>query len=73
VELLDLGVELVEDGYSVGNTEHDVGTLRFKDFIRMVNFIWLCADRCQILFIRPPLLMFVRLLAALITNILYSF
>jgi hypothetical protein len=30
-------------------------------------------DRCQILFIRPPLLMFVRLLAALITNILYSF
>jgi hypothetical protein len=40
VELLDLGVELVEDGYSVGNTEHDVGTLRFKDFIRMVNFIW---------------------------------
>jgi hypothetical protein len=40
VELLDLGVELVEDGYSVGNTEHDVGTLRFKDFICMVNFIW---------------------------------
>jgi hypothetical protein len=31
------------------------------------------SDRCQILFIRPPLLMFVRLLAALITKILYSF
>jgi hypothetical protein len=31
------------------------------------------SDRCQILFIRPHLLMFVRLLAALITNILYSF
>jgi hypothetical protein len=40
VELFDLGVELVKDGYSVGNTEHDVGTLRFKDFIRMVNFFW---------------------------------
>jgi hypothetical protein len=38
VELLDLCVELVEDEYSVGNTEHDVGTLRFKNFIRMVNF-----------------------------------
>jgi hypothetical protein len=32
-------------------------------------------DRCQILFIRPPppLLIFVRLLAALITNVLDSF
>jgi hypothetical protein len=38
VELLDLGIEIVEDWYSVGNTEYDVGTLRFKDFIRMVNF-----------------------------------
>jgi hypothetical protein len=40
VKLFDLGVELVKDGYSVVNTEHDVGTLRFKDFIRMVNFFW---------------------------------
>jgi hypothetical protein len=40
VELLDLGIEIVEDRYSVGNTEYDVGTLRFKDFIRMVNFFW---------------------------------
>jgi hypothetical protein len=38
VELLDLGIEIIEDGYSVGNIEYDVGTLRFKDFIRMVNF-----------------------------------
>jgi hypothetical protein len=38
VELLDLGIEIIEDGYSVGNTKYDVGTLRFKDFIRMVNF-----------------------------------
>jgi hypothetical protein len=44
VELLDLGIEIVEGGYSVGNIEYDVGTLRFKDFIRMVNFfrtVWL--------------------------------
>jgi hypothetical protein len=40
VELLDLGIKIVEDGYSVGNTKYDVGTLRFKDFIRMVNFFW---------------------------------
>jgi hypothetical protein len=40
VELLDLGIKIVEDWYSVGNTEYDVGTLRFKDFIRMVNFFW---------------------------------
>jgi hypothetical protein len=33
VELLDLGIEIVEDWYSVGNTEYDIGTLRFKDFI----------------------------------------
>ena len=39
-ELLDLGIEIVEDWYSVGNTEYDVGTLRFKDFICMVNFFW---------------------------------
>jgi hypothetical protein len=38
VELLDLGIEIVEDGYSVGNTEYD--TLRFKDFIGMVNLFW---------------------------------
>jgi hypothetical protein len=44
VELLDLGIEIVEGGYSVRNIEYDVGTLRFKDFIRMVNFfrtVWL--------------------------------
>jgi hypothetical protein len=40
VELLDLGIEIVEDGYSVGNIEYDVGTLKFKDFICMVNFFW---------------------------------
>jgi hypothetical protein len=42
VELLDLGIEIVEDWYIAGNTEYDVGTLRFKDFIRMaVNFFWI--------------------------------
>jgi hypothetical protein len=43
VELLDLGVEIVEDGYSVGNTRCDVFhvvTLRFNDFICLVNFFW---------------------------------
>jgi hypothetical protein len=40
VELLDLGIKIVEDWYNVGNTEYDVGTLRFNDFIRMVNFFW---------------------------------
>ena len=40
MELLDLGVEIVEDWYNVGNTEYDVGTLRFNDFICMVNFFW---------------------------------
>jgi hypothetical protein len=40
VELLDLGIEIVEDGYSVGNIEYDVGTLRFKDFIHVVNIFW---------------------------------
>jgi hypothetical protein len=40
VELIDLGIEIVEDWYNVGNTEYDVFTLRFKDFIRMVNFFW---------------------------------
>jgi hypothetical protein len=43
VELLNLGIEIVEGWYSVGNTEYDVGILRFKDFIRMVNFFWVCA------------------------------
>jgi hypothetical protein len=38
VELLDLDIEIVEDWYDVGNNEYDVGTLRFKDFICMVNF-----------------------------------
>ena len=41
MELLDLGVKTVEDGYSVGNTKYDVGTLRLKDFICMVNFFWI--------------------------------
>jgi hypothetical protein len=40
VELLNLGVEVVEDWYSVGNIEYNVDTLRFKDFICMVNFLW---------------------------------
>ena len=40
MELFDLGVEIVENWYSVGHTEYDVGTLRFKDFIRMVDFFW---------------------------------
>jgi hypothetical protein len=43
VELLDLGVEFGKDWYSVGNTRCDafyVFTLRFKDFIRMVNLFW---------------------------------
>jgi hypothetical protein len=35
-----MGVEIVKDWYSVGNTEYDVFTLRFKDFICMVNFFW---------------------------------
>jgi hypothetical protein len=40
VELLDLGVKIGKDWYNVWNTEYDVGTLRFKDFICMVNFVW---------------------------------
>jgi hypothetical protein len=40
VELLNVGIEIVEGWYSVGNTKYDVGTLRFKDFICMVNFFW---------------------------------
>ena len=43
MELLDLGVEIDKDWYSVGNTSCDVFyvfTLRFKDFIRMLNFFW---------------------------------
>ena len=38
--LLDLGIEICKDWYSVGNIGYDVGTLRVKDFIRMVNFFW---------------------------------
>jgi hypothetical protein len=38
VELLDLGIEIVEDWYGVRNIKYNVGTLRFKDFFRMVNF-----------------------------------
>jgi hypothetical protein len=45
----------------------------FDHLTKSAHFISMKVDRCQILFIRPPLLMFVRLLAALITNILYSF
>jgi hypothetical protein len=40
VKLLNLRVEMDEDQYSVGNTEYDIFTLRFKDFICMVNFFW---------------------------------
>jgi hypothetical protein len=40
VELLNLGVEIGKDWYSVGNSEYDIFTLRFKDFIFMVNFFW---------------------------------
>jgi hypothetical protein len=43
VELLDLGVKIDKDWYSVGNTRCDVFyvfTLRFMDFIRMVYFFW---------------------------------
>jgi hypothetical protein len=50
VELLDLGIEIVEGWYNVENTKYDVGTLRFKDFIRVVcisvmvlgnHYIWI--------------------------------
>ena len=40
MKLLVLGVKIGKDWYSVGNTEYDVGTLRFKDFICTVNFFW---------------------------------
>jgi hypothetical protein len=43
VKLLDLGIENGEDCYSVGNTGYNVlyvFTLRFKDFICMVNLFW---------------------------------
>ena len=43
MELLDLGVEIGKDWYSVGNTRCDVYyvfTLRFNDCICMVNFFW---------------------------------
>jgi hypothetical protein len=43
MELLDLGVKIDKDWYSVGNTEYDVGILRFKDYICMVNlFLVVC-------------------------------
>ena len=40
MKLLDLGVEIGKDWYSVGNTEYNVFTLRLKDLIFMVNFFW---------------------------------
>ena len=40
MELLDLGIEIIKGCYNVENIEYDVGTLRFKDFIYMVNFFW---------------------------------
>ena len=43
MELLDLGVEIGKNWYSIGNTEYDVFhvfALRFKDFIRIVNLFW---------------------------------
>jgi hypothetical protein len=49
VKLLDLGVEIVEDWYNVGNTEYDVSTLRFKDFICMVNFFWVVCQSVTVL------------------------
>ena len=47
MELLDLGVEIGKDWYNIRNTENDIGTLRFKDFICMVNFFWVCAYLLQ--------------------------
>jgi hypothetical protein len=49
VELLDLGIEIVEGWYSVGNTKYDICTLRFKDFICMVNFFWVVCLSATIL------------------------
>ena len=40
MELLDLGVKIDKDWYNVRNIEYDIFTLRFKDFIYMVNFFW---------------------------------
>jgi hypothetical protein len=40
MELLDLGVEIGKNWYSVENTEYNIFTLRLKDFIRMINFFW---------------------------------
>ena len=40
MELLDLGVEIGKDWYNVENTKYDVFTLRFKNFICMVNLFW---------------------------------
>jgi hypothetical protein len=52
VELLDLGVEVDKDWYSVENTGCDVFhvvTLRFKDFICMVNFFWVMSLSVMVL------------------------
>ena len=49
MELLNLVVEIDENRYSVGNTEYDVGTLRFKDFICMVNLFWVVCLSIMIL------------------------
>ena len=43
MKLFNLGVKIDKDWYNVGNTGYDVFhviTLRFKDFIHMVNFFW---------------------------------
>jgi hypothetical protein len=52
VELLNLGVEIDDDWYGVGNTGYDlfhVVTLRFKDFICMVNFFWVVCQSITVL------------------------
>jgi hypothetical protein len=35
-----MGVEIGKDWYNVGNIEYDIFTLRFKNFIRIINFFW---------------------------------
>jgi hypothetical protein len=57
---------------AIGDPKKGEFASSFSDEERVLK-LRMGSDRCQILFTRPPLLMFVRLLAALITNILYSF
>ena len=46
MKLLDLGIKIGKNWYSVGNTEYDIFTLRLKDFICMVNFFLGCVPNC---------------------------